>query len=176
VHDSTVLAFDFSGFIGDVASIATIAAALAGSIFALRYGRKANATVALAAQRLKTNAVVVSARISVQSSGFRSLEMNPNSSHLSCTEMVLHGNEVQAGSRKEVQTAVLDDNTIIVPGETVTTSREFFMDIPGDDVVGWQVHLAVDARRRLSRSGWTWEDTNYVAKPPPDKSSDSTRT
>lgn len=171
-----MLAFDFSGFIGDVASIATIAAALAGSIFALRYGRKANAIVTLTAQRLQTKAVVVSARISVQSSGFRSLKIHPNSSHVSCTAMVLHGNDVQADPRSETRTAALDDNTIIVPGETVTTTREFFMDIPDDNVVGWQVHLTVDAHGRLFRSGWTWDDTNYVAKPPPDKGPDPVRT
>ncbi|HXW38812.1 MAG TPA: hypothetical protein VEJ44_03885, partial [Acidimicrobiales bacterium] len=68
-------AFDFNGDVSDVASIATIAAAFAGSIFAIRYGRKANATVTGTAQNLTNGDVVVAARLSVASSGFRSVKM-----------------------------------------------------------------------------------------------------
>jgi hypothetical protein len=142
-----MLAFDFNGDLSDIASIATILAALAGSIFALRYGRKANAIVTGGAQRMPDGDIILSARLSVQSAGFRQLKIrDPRFTMLSISEVSRQG--VSLDSKEVIRESNVLHQDLVAPGETVTTSLEYNVGAPNKNVVGWALHFAVVARRQ----------------------------
>jgi hypothetical protein len=165
----TVVAVDVSTVIADVAAIFTIAAAFAGSVFALRYGRKANATVTGTAQHLPSGQVVISARVSVQSSGFLSLKIkNPKEASLQLTELVADSAGVLHRHHMKTKSRFLTNNEEVVPGETVTTVVEFVVDAPEKALAGWELAFKIHARLLGKKEPTTWDDTNFVPRPAPD--------
>jgi hypothetical protein len=160
------MAVNWDNVLSNTASFFTIVAAFGGSVGAIFYGRKANATVTAAAQRTTAGSVILAVRPMVQATGLFKIRIrSPNQASVVVTE-VLRSAQGPGFGKVWANKAVFAKDSLM-PGETLTSAILFDVGAPTTDLDGWMVGLAVDARR-LPFGPASWDDRIYVAVPKPD--------
>ncbi len=161
-----MIGLDWSTFLGDAASVATVLAAFGGSIVALLYGRKANATVTAIPQLRPDGRVLLAIRPTVAAAGVIRIPIkDPQGSVVHVTEVIEESGYL--GTGKAWEAAVQFSSAYIVPGETLTTGLVVDVGILEQRVAGWRVYLVVGASRGGGKS--PWDDRIYVPIPKPDQ-------
>jgi hypothetical protein len=160
------MAVNWDNVLTNTASFFTIVAAFGGSVIAIFYGRKANATVTAAAQRTTAGSIVLAVRPTVQATGLFKIRIQaPDQASVIVTEVLRSAQGPVFGKVWKNQAVFAKDS--LMPGETLTSAIIFDVGAPTTELDGWMVGLAVDARR-LPFGPASWDDRIYVAIPKPE--------
>ena len=145
----------------DGAAVATCLAFLGGIWIAVKYGCKANASIAGTAYMSNGRWYVV-VRPSVQAVGvFRLRFPDDYGTWIQVTEVRDHNGKLSDGrSWSKDRIFNLD---FVEAGETLTTSVLFPLGSEGSELVGWRLILVVRTMRwPAAAQVWEWSDTTFV--------------
>ncbi len=149
---------------------------VSGFLIALRYGHRADGSVAGLVMPAKSG-VVVTAILSITSKGIRRLRISADdgaSPLLVITEVIVSSGQLSDGRQWKVSDSVngekLFADTLLDPNEVLVSAEPFYMDTPADDLAAWRLDFSFAVRRYRrrflivgKRRYWYWDARTFVS-------------
>jgi hypothetical protein len=139
----------------------TSAGVVGGAYVAIRYGRRANASITAEAHRTASGDVVVVARPQVTALGWRRLQLK--SAEITVTEVLQGDTGEMVDGKASCEPVFCDQHA--EPGETLTSTTAIPWGSPSTKLIGWRASIHVDVRR-WSGGTWSWSDQIFVPHTP----------